>query len=251
MAFVKEEDHRVNMTCHSKSQCVEFSENHFKEEFIEDVRRDILGLVNLYQAILKAKALKEDDNKLFIIKAHRLAINTYDKFLQHLCVFVPKNVDDANVMEELGIFINLNLVACWLKINYFESVKQHCDLVMQLDLFNVKARLRRDQALLNMGLRGEARQDLLVAVRFDPNNEEIRKELSRVEEIKNARFGCDKSYKSVSQARGRNTFDPLKLNATRVPTSSSSSGVSSKPTNHIEVVRKIHNCSSMEVDTSN
>jgi len=102
----------VNMTCHSKSQFVEFSEKHFKEEFIEDVRRDILGLVNLHEAILKAKALKEVDNKLFKIKAHRLAINTYDKSLQHLCVFVPKNVDDANVMEEFGMFINLNLVAC-------------------------------------------------------------------------------------------------------------------------------------------
>jgi len=114
---------------------------------------------------------------------------------------------------------------------------------------------------MNMGLREEARQDLLVAVQFDPNNEGIRKELSRVEEScndiwkeeshKNARFGCVKSSKSVSQARGRNTFDPLKLNSRPVPTSSSSSGVSSKPTNHIEVVRKIHNCSTMEVDTSN
>ena len=51
---------------------------------------------------------------------------------------------------------------------------------MKLDLFNVKARFRRAQALLNIGLMEDARQKLHVVVRFDPNNEEIRKELIRM-----------------------------------------------------------------------
>ena len=56
---------------------------------------------------------------------------------------------------------------------------------MNLDCSNVKARFRRAKALVNMGLKEDAHQDLLVALRFDPNNDEIKQELRRVEEMCN------------------------------------------------------------------
>ncbi|KAJ8425085.1 hypothetical protein Cgig2_034021 [Carnegiea gigantea] len=54
---------------------------------------------------------------------------------------------------------------------------------MNLDLFNVKAGFRRAQALVNLGLKAEAREDLLVALIFDLTNEEVKQELRRIEEM--------------------------------------------------------------------
>ncbi|KAJ8438049.1 hypothetical protein Cgig2_014178 [Carnegiea gigantea] len=54
------------------------------------------------------------------------------------------------------------------------------------------------KALINMGLREEARQDLLVVIRFDPKNEEIRKELKRVEEF---------SYRMIERGNKAEVFD--------------------------------------------
>ncbi|KAJ8437967.1 LOW QUALITY PROTEIN: hypothetical protein Cgig2_033700 [Carnegiea gigantea] len=54
---------------------------------------------------------------------------------------------------------------------------------MKLDQFNIKARFRRAQTLLHMGLKEETRQDILEAIRFDPCNEELNRELSRIESL--------------------------------------------------------------------
>lgn len=64
-----------------------------------------MGIKYPLEAILKSKELKEEGNKIFISKAYR----------------------------EHGIAINLNIVACWLKLNEFELAKCKCDLVMKLD----------------------------------------------------------------------------------------------------------------------
>ena len=66
---------------------------------------------------MKSKALNEEDNQFFRTTAYKLIVNIYDKSRQYMCVFVPANEDSANVMEELGIAINLNIVTCWLKLD--------------------------------------------------------------------------------------------------------------------------------------
>ena len=53
-------------------------------------------------------------------------------------VFDPENEDNAHVMQEFGISLNLNLATCWLTLCVFEEVKRHCDLVMKLEMFNMK-----------------------------------------------------------------------------------------------------------------
>ncbi|KAJ8434189.1 hypothetical protein Cgig2_004660 [Carnegiea gigantea] len=51
------------------------------------------------------------------------------------------------MMKELAIAMNLNIAACWLKLKEFELAKCQCDVVMNLDCFNVKAHFRRAPAL--------------------------------------------------------------------------------------------------------
>ena len=75
------------------------------------------------EMLVKFQDLKDEGNTLFKSKAYRCAINTYDNTLQYLCLAIPKNDEDANFMERLGILINLNLTACWFKLKEFKLAK--------------------------------------------------------------------------------------------------------------------------------
>ena len=46
-----------------------------------------------------------------------------------------------------------------------------------------KARFRGAQALFHMGLKDEACHDILDAIRYDPNNEELKRKLHKVEHL--------------------------------------------------------------------
>lgn len=113
-------------------------------------------------------------------------------------------------MTDLGISINLNLTACWLKLGAYEMALQHCNMVLQFDLFNVKARFRRARSFLGLGKMDEAHNDLLVALRFDPQNEDVLGELRSVEQL--CRLNTSSTPLGTNRSRGKETFDPLKFN---------------------------------------
>jgi len=59
-------------------------------------------------------------------------------------VFAPSSQEEeGNLMNDLGLSLNLNLAACWLKLDAFGTAKNQRDFALKLDLFNVKARFRR------------------------------------------------------------------------------------------------------------
>jgi len=86
-------------------------------------------------------------------------------------------------MEELAIAINLNIAACWLKLKEFKLDKQQCDLVMKLNMFNVKAHFQRAQALSHMGLKDQAYQYILDDIQYDPNNEELKNQSHKIQHL--------------------------------------------------------------------
>ncbi|KAJ8438019.1 hypothetical protein Cgig2_030000 [Carnegiea gigantea] len=147
---------------------VDFTEEQIKDHFDDDVRRIIMEMESSCEALVKLKMLKEEGNKLLKTKDYRLAIITYEKAMQFLCVSVSLNENEATLMKELAIAINLNIAACWLKLLEFELAKQQSGLIMKLDPFNVKVHFRRAQALLQMGLKDQAHQDILNAIRYEP-----------------------------------------------------------------------------------
>ena len=55
---------------------------------------------------------------------------------------MPNFDDDARMMEELGISLNLNLATCWLNLCAYKLARDHCDLVLNLASCNVKARFK-------------------------------------------------------------------------------------------------------------
>ncbi|KAJ8426008.1 hypothetical protein Cgig2_026120 [Carnegiea gigantea] len=129
-------------------------------------------------------------------------------------------------MREVTLAVNLNIAPCWLKLGQIELAKHQWDLVMKFDLFNVKSRFSRAQAFLNIGIKVDARSDLLIAIRFDPNNEELRKELRKVAEMnqkKEDKAIYDNSSEGFRQGNGKIASDPLKLDVLPKNASSSTS----------------------------
>ena len=84
-------------------------------------------------------------------------------------------------MEELGISLNLNSVACLLSA--YEEVRNHCELAFKFDFSNVKAQFRRAQACLHLGTIEKVYEDLLLALKFDPSNDEVKLELLKVKQM--------------------------------------------------------------------
>ncbi|KAJ8437968.1 hypothetical protein Cgig2_033701 [Carnegiea gigantea] len=102
----------------------DFSENQIKDYFDDDVRKAIMEMNSPCDALLKSKELKEEGNKLFKTKNYRMPLNIYEKSMQFLCVSILQSEDDAILMEDCAIVINLKIATYWLKLNEFELAKR-------------------------------------------------------------------------------------------------------------------------------
>ena len=86
---------------------------------------------------IASKSIKEECNQLYKLK-FQPAITKYDKAILYLCVFVPSIEEEANIMEELGLPLNLNFAACCLKLCAFKAAKSQCDFTLRVCLVGVK-----------------------------------------------------------------------------------------------------------------
>lgn len=110
------------MVVQNRYPMVYFFENQIQEEFDKDVRRTVIGMASLREMLVKSHELNEEGNILFKARACR-AISRYDKALQYPCLAITKKDEDANLMEKLGISINLNIATYSLKSKEFELAK--------------------------------------------------------------------------------------------------------------------------------
>ncbi|KAJ8432205.1 hypothetical protein Cgig2_027727 [Carnegiea gigantea] len=166
------------------------------------------------EAHLATKSLKEEGNQLYRLKAYKRAIIRYDKY----CWPAAK---EAHLIEELGLSLNLNLDAWWLKLCAFEDAKHQSDLALKVDLFNAKARFQRARALTNLGRLEEALTYLQIAIRFEPSNVEVKRKLSEIKQLclsiqgnaqpQRATDDCSNSSKSLPNLEYQKAFDHLKL----------------------------------------
>lgn len=97
---------------------------------------------------------------------------------------------------------------------------QHCDLVLKFDLFNVKARYRRARSFLGLGRVDEAHSDLLMALRFEPQNADVLSECSTVESM--STFKTNPTPLGTDLSKGKDAFDPSKIHLPSTDTPSTS-----------------------------
>ncbi|XP_021765410.1 70 kDa peptidyl-prolyl isomerase-like [Chenopodium quinoa] len=129
----------------------------------------------------QAKFLKEEGNVHFKKGEVVLAGAKYNRGLKLLCFVLPRDEDDCVFLRNLVISLELNLAACALKVRDYEQSKELCSLVIMLDDNNTRALYRRALAEIRLYQLEEAFEDLGKAVKAEPNNQDIRREMEKVE----------------------------------------------------------------------
>lgn len=75
---------------------------------------------------------------------------------------------------------------CQLKNNNYEMTIINCTKCLEIDKLNLKALFRRAQARTGKNDYDEALADYNLALKLDPNNNEIKQRISHVEHLKKA-----------------------------------------------------------------
>ncbi|KAJ8450548.1 hypothetical protein Cgig2_020185 [Carnegiea gigantea] len=142
----------------------------------------IMEMIDSQSMLVNSQMLKDERNILFRTKAHQLAIT---------------------------------------KLSVYEEARSHRDLGLKLDFCNVKARFRRAQAFMRLGMVEKAHDDLLLAFKFDPSTDEVKKELLKVKQLCKSNCvnspmgqketGIDCPIELPSSLMGAKFFDPLNL----------------------------------------
>ncbi|KAG2500970.1 hypothetical protein HYH03_000792 [Edaphochlamys debaryana] len=79
--------------------------------------------------------------------------------------------------EKLKVLVHLNMAACQLKTEDYNTAIYNCGQVLNMDPKNVKALFRRGKARLALGRTEEAKEDLEAARKLDPSDAGIIAEL--------------------------------------------------------------------------
>lgn len=131
-----------------------------------------------------ASDLKEIGNKHFAAKNFGLAHEKYQKGLRYLSSDLAKDVADS---DELKGTLLLNSAACKVQLGVEASdVVLECTNALQLQLSDnlvVKALYRRAQGYVSAKQFDLARVDLQDALKKQPNNPAVTKELNRIKQI--------------------------------------------------------------------
>ncbi|XP_074289863.1 uncharacterized protein LOC141615381 [Silene latifolia] len=126
--------------------------------------------------------IKDRGNSLFKDGNFSLAGSLYKFALEFFCFIAIPPSQDQPLATSLALSLVLNLAACELKLFHYNETRCFCNLVLNFDPSNVKALYRRGFALKNLNLFAEAFNDLQFALKLDPKNKEVARELSCVTE---------------------------------------------------------------------
>ncbi|KAL2939905.1 Peptidyl-prolyl cis-trans isomerase FKBP42 [Bienertia sinuspersici] len=97
---------------------------------------------------------------------------------------------------------HLNMAACYIKLKDYESAIMQCSIVLAEDANNVKALYRRGKARAELGQTDAARDDLLKARKYAPDDKAITRELRLLAEHEKAVYQKQKEmYKGMLGSR--------------------------------------------------
>ena len=110
------------------------------------------------------------------ITAYQEAVDklTSDAAKKALLDFFKSHPDATDSATPLLASLHLNMAACHIKSEQWESAEIAATAALKLDPTNVKAKFRRGIARSNLGSFDEAKTDLTAVCRAEPRNREAR-----------------------------------------------------------------------------
>lgn len=150
-----------------------------------------------------ARAAKASGNAKFSAKSWALAADFYEDAVAHVQELTggdegPDGDEGGSAGgndEAVALFTSSlgNAAQCYLNMADFPSAIANCTKVLSKDASNVKALYRRGVGRAKIGILDLAKQDLLAAIKLDPENKPCRAELKRVKEAEAAAKAKEKA----------------------------------------------------------
>ncbi|XP_049878748.1 peptidyl-prolyl cis-trans isomerase D isoform X2 [Pectinophora gossypiella] len=156
-------------------------------EYPEDYR--LMDHLSIEQITRSIREVKHSGNILFGDGRYKAAVRKYTKCLRYLH-YVKDRIEQIKDEEQIETFYetsitftlqcNLNLAACYKKIDRYQSCVNCCTEVLYIDPRNEKALFRRGQAQFALKNYDAALSDLRQAEKVSPNNRVVKKLLDEV-----------------------------------------------------------------------
>lgn len=133
------------------------------------------------EKIEAASKCKREGNDLYSGQKYKRAIKKYKKAMNYLPDYEINKLpaeEYAKATKEVLIPAHLNAAACYLKTREFKEAKDECEKVLKLDADNLKALFRRACVLMEFDDWDLARSDLERALEIDPENKEVKRQMT-------------------------------------------------------------------------
>ena len=152
-------------------------------------------------AIVEAMTQKEEGNAAFKEGDFTAAVRSYRKGTTLLKPFNKNNTGDEQV-KSLLLTLQTNLSMVCFKQDKHKMSRDVASKALEIDPINVKALYRRAVAYRKLGDAESARSDLREALKHEPNNKAVRKELMSIK--KDVEASRAKEKERLQKAFGAN-----------------------------------------------
>jgi tetratricopeptide (TPR) repeat protein len=127
-----------------------------------------------------ADEIKQRGNEAFKAGSNDLAANLYGDAIR-AAREASKDEDAQPEASKLLVSLHSNVAAAFLKLEQWDAAIQAASSVLEVESDHPKALYRRGVARKHLRQRGEAKEDLVRAVKLDPKNKEAREVLAAME----------------------------------------------------------------------
>lgn len=158
-------------------------------------------------AIVEAMTQKEEGNAAFKEGDFTAAVRSYRKGTTLLKPFNKNNTGDEQV-KSLLLTLQTNLSMVCFKQDKHKMSRDVASKALEIDPINVKALYRRAVAYRKLGDAESARSDLREALKHEPNNKAVRKELMSIKKDVEASRAKEKErlQKAFGAKKGGSSF---------------------------------------------
>ena len=158
-------------------------------------------------AIVEAMAQKEEGNAAFKDGDYTAAVRSYRKGTTLLKPFNKKNTGDEQV-KSLLLTLQTNLSMVCYKQDKHKMSRDVATKALEIDPINVKALYRRAVAYRQLGDAESARSDLREALKHEPNNKAVRREMVSIKKEVEASRAKEKGrlQKAFGANKGGSSF---------------------------------------------
>ena len=137
--------------------------------------------MNTAEKLEYAKKKKEEGNSFFKAGKINVACKRYELGLNAVKYASDWEDKEKEEAKDLEVFLNLNIAASKSKLKDWKEACKHADNALKQRPNNIKALYRKGIALSGLDDWNEAKQVFNKGLEIDPENKDIKRELTRLE----------------------------------------------------------------------